>query len=77
MQGDDEALVEELGDLLFQVMFLSLLLEERGVADLGTVAERLREKLIRRHPHVFGDRVAETPDDAKKIWREMKQQERA
>jgi nucleoside triphosphate diphosphatase len=74
--GDDEALIEELGDLLFQVMFLSLLLEERGVSDLAAVAERLREKLIRRHPHVFGDLHAETAEDAKAIWRQMKEHER-
>jgi uncharacterized protein YabN with tetrapyrrole methylase and pyrophosphatase domain len=75
--GDDPALVEELGDLLFQVVFLSLLLEERGVADLGEIADRLTAKLIRRHPHVFGEETAATVEDAKAIWRRMKEQERS
>jgi len=53
--GDDGKLLDELGDVLFQVHFLALLLEERGVGDLRAVAEHVREKLIRRHPHIFGD----------------------
>lgn len=53
MRGDDQALLDELGDVLFQVHFLSLLLEERGAGDMAQVAEHCREKLIRRHPHVF------------------------
>jgi uncharacterized protein YabN with tetrapyrrole methylase and pyrophosphatase domain len=74
--GDDGALVEELGDLLFQVWFLALLLEERGVSDLGTVAEQLTEKLIRRHPHVFGDVKAETAEEAIEVWRRVKDEEK-
>jgi MazG family protein len=54
-RGDDAKLRDELGDVLFQVHFLSLLLEERGVGDLAAVADGVREKLIRRHPHVFGE----------------------
>jgi MazG family protein len=53
--GDDDKMLDELGDVLFQVYFLALLLEERGAGDLATVADQMREKLIRRHPHVFGD----------------------
>jgi len=53
--GDDAKLLDELGDVLFQVHFLSLLLEERGAGSLADVAEHSRAKLIRRHPHVFGD----------------------
>ena len=52
-RGDDAKLLDELGDVLFQVHFLSLLLEERGAGDLAQVAEHCRQKLIRRHPHVF------------------------
>jgi uncharacterized protein YabN with tetrapyrrole methylase and pyrophosphatase domain len=52
--GDDAKLLDELGDVLFQVYFLSLLLEERGQGSLAEVAEHCRQKLIRRHPHVFG-----------------------
>ncbi len=52
-RGDDARLLDELGDVLFQVHFLALLLEERGAGDLAAVAEHCREKLIRRHPHIF------------------------
>ncbi len=54
-RGDDEKLRDELGDVLFQVLFLSLLLEERDAGSLGEVAEGMSAKLIRRHPHVFGE----------------------
>ena len=70
--GDDEALRGELGDLLFQVYFLSLLLEERGAGDLDTVARGLHEKLVRRHPHVFGDADAATPGRVRERWDELK-----
>ncbi len=53
--GDDAKLLDELGDVLFQVHFLSLLLEERGSGTLADVAEHCCQKLIRRHPHVFAD----------------------
>ncbi len=76
LAGDDEAMVEELGDLLFQVWFLALLLEERGVGDLGAVAESLTEKLIRRHPHVFGEVKAETAEEAIEVWRRVKREEK-
>ncbi len=77
LAGDDDALVEELGDLLFQVWFLALLLEERGVGDLGTVAGGLTEKLIRRHPHVFGEVKAETAEEAIEVWRQVKREEKS
>ncbi len=56
--GDDAKLVDELGDVLFQVHFLALLLEERGAGGLAEVAEGTIQKLIRRHPHVFGEAEA-------------------
>ena len=74
--GDDAKLREELGDLLFQVWFLALLMEERGAGDLAAVADGLRDKLIRRHPHVYGDVKAETAEDAIDAWREAKRKER-
>ena len=52
--GDDAKLLDELGDVLFQVYFIALLLEERGKGSLAEVADGCRAKLIRRHPHVFG-----------------------
>src|SRR5437588_13050780 len=59
-RGDDSKLIDELGDVLFQVHFLSLLLEERGAGDLAEVAKHVTSKLIRRHPHVFGEVQAST-----------------
>src|SRR5881398_4004496 len=58
---DDAKLADELGDLLFQVYFLALLLQERGGEDLESAARLIHEKLVRRHPHVFGDVEADTP----------------
>ena len=72
MAADDEKLLDELGDLLFQVFFLSLLLEERGQGDLAAVADAIREKLIRRHPHVFGDAEVDSARAVKKRWEELK-----
>jgi MazG family protein len=66
--GDDAKLLDELGDVLYQVYFLSLLLEERGAGDLAAVADNTREKLIRRHPHVFGETVARNAAEAIKSW---------
>jgi nucleoside triphosphate diphosphatase len=73
--GDDAKLLDELGDVLFQVMFLSLLLEERGAGDLPAVAEHCRQKLIRRHPHVFGDVEAERAADVVRNWDAIKRRE--
>jgi MazG family protein len=70
--GDDAKMLDELGDVLFQVYFLSLLLEERGKGSLAEVAEHCREKLIRRHPHVFGDREADTAGDVVRNWNQIK-----
>jgi len=80
---DDAKLLDELGDVLFQVHFLSLLLEERGTGDLATVAEHCREKLIRRHPHVFptaasgdpateGDVEARSAGEVLRNWDQIK-----
>ncbi len=73
--GDDAKLLDELGDVLFQVYFLALLLEERGQGDLATVADGCRQKLIRRHPHVFGERAAETAADVIRNWTEIKRED--
>jgi len=73
--GDDHKMVDELGDVLFQVHFLSLLLEERGVATMADVAEHCRQKLIRRHPHVYGSADAETAGEVLRNWDQIKQTE--
>ncbi|MGH2880943.1 MAG: MazG family protein [Solirubrobacteraceae bacterium] len=70
--GDDAKLLDELGDVLFQVMFLSLLLEERGTGDLGQVAEHCRQKLIRRHPHVFADTEVADAGEVLRNWDAIK-----
>ena len=70
--GDDAKLADELGDLLFQVYFLSLLLQERGSSDLEDVARLVHEKLVRRHPHVFGDAEARTAGRVRERWEEIK-----
>src|SRR5262245_58265148 len=67
-------MVDELGDVLFQVLFLSLLLEERGEGDLAAVAESCAAKLIRRHPHVYGDRDLETAGEVLAQWEEIKRE---
>ena len=72
---DDAKLLDELGDLLFQTVFLALLLEERGSGDLAEVARGIRAKLIRRHPHVFGDAELETPAAVKGRWEELKREQ--
>src|SRR5262245_45538768 len=69
---DFDALRGELGDLLFQVYFLALLLDERGEGDLEAVARGVHEKLVRRHPHVFADADAHTPGRVKERWEELK-----
>jgi len=76
---DDAKLLDELGDVLFQVHFLALLLEERGAGGLAEVAEHCTEKLVRRHPHVFGEdeRGARptTAADVLRNWDEIKRHE--
>jgi MazG family protein len=69
---DDAKLLDELGDVLFQVHFLSLLLEERGAGSLADVAEHVRQKLIRRHPHVFGEVEAQTAGQVLRNWDAIK-----
>jgi XTP/dITP diphosphohydrolase/tetrapyrrole methylase family protein/MazG family protein/ATP diphosphatase len=72
---DDAKLIDELGDVLFQVHFLALLLEERGMGGLSEVADHCTEKLIRRHPHVFGDTRAETAGEVLRNWDAIKKSE--
>jgi MazG family protein len=72
---DDAKLLDELGDVLFQVHFLSLLMEERGAGDLAAVAEHCRQKLIRRHPHVFGDREVANAGEVLRNWDQIKKTE--
>jgi tetrapyrrole methylase family protein/MazG family protein len=74
--GDPAKLEEELGDLLYQVYFHAMLGAEEGDYTLADVARGIREKLVRRHPHVFGDAHAETIADVAAIWTRVKAEER-
>ncbi len=71
-----DALEDELGDLLFQVVFYSRLAEEERRFNIDDVIERVHAKLVRRHPHVFGNVRARTPDEALKSWLKVKERER-
>jgi MazG family protein len=72
LSGDDAKLLDELGDVLFQVYFLALLMEEREAGDLGVVADHCRRKLIRRHPHVFGEVQAADAAQVLENWDSIK-----
>jgi len=74
--GDREHLREELGDLLFQVVFHARIAEERGWFGFSEVANGIREKLVRRHPHLFAGATL-APQDLMRVWEEQKAQERA
>ena len=70
-------LTEELGDLLLQPVFLAEMAAEQQLFTITDCLQAINEKLVRRHPHVFGDGVADTADDVKQRWDEIKQQEKA
>ena len=76
-RGALDELRDELGDLLLQVVFHARMAEERGLFDFGGVVEAITSKLIRRHPHVFGDARNLSPDEVKRLWDEIKRAEKA
>ncbi len=75
-RGDIGDLREELGDLLLQVVFHARMAQEQGAFDFGGVVEAITEKLIRRHPHVFGETRDLSPDQVKALWGEIKAEEK-
>jgi nucleoside triphosphate diphosphatase len=75
-RGATEDLREELGDLLLQVVFHARMAEEAGLFDFGGVVEAITAKLVRRHPHVFGDAGALNSDDVKALWGRIKAEEK-
>jgi len=75
--GDPELLCEELGDLLLEVLLHVQIAEEHGDFRLSDVIHSISHKLVRRHPHVFGEAVAETPEAVVQQWDELKRRERA
>jgi ATP diphosphatase len=76
-RGDLTDLREELGDLLLQVAFHARMAEEQGAFDFGDVVQTITEKLLRRHPHVFGDARGLSPEDVKHLWERIKDEEKA
>lgn len=75
-QGDKQALKEELGDLLLQVVFHAQMAKEEGSFDFHDIVEVLNDKLIRRHPHVFGDEEITSATAQEKAWEAQKEKER-
>ena len=73
---DWPSLEEELGDLLLQPVFFAEMAQEQGLFSIADSIDAINEKLVRRHPHVFGDAHAETPEDVKVRWDEIKKQEK-
>jgi len=74
--GDRSELKEELGDLLLQVVFQAQICDEEGAFNFDDVAETIADKLVRRHPHVFGDAQADTPDEVIRNWEKIKKTEK-
>jgi ATP diphosphatase len=75
-RGDRDALRDELGDLLFQVVFHARMAQERGWFEFADVARAIHDKLVRRHPHVFGDVRIENAEELTKLWETAKARER-
>jgi MazG family protein len=75
-KADSQALKEELGDLLFQILFITEISAESGLFSLDDVMEGIKEKMIRRHPHVFGDIKVNSVQEVKDNWQQIKKQER-
>ena len=75
-EGDDDELMGELGDLLLQVVFHGNIAQERGAFGIPAIVERVSEKMVRRHPHVFGTDAATTSGDVLRSWEAIKAQER-
>ncbi|MBC8337549.1 MAG: nucleoside triphosphate pyrophosphohydrolase [Alphaproteobacteria bacterium] len=74
---DMDSLKDELGDLLFQVVFYAQMAKEEGAFDFHDIVAGISKKMVRRHPHVFADAVYDNPDERLNAWEETKRQERA
>ncbi len=74
---DDENFCEELGDLLLQVVFHAAIAEEQGRFSIREVIDGVNKKLIRRHPHVFGEAKVSSPEEALAMWKAVKAEEKA
>lgn len=74
---DMENLCEELGDVLFSVMLHSQIAKEEGAFTIDDVINGICGKMVRRHPHVFGDETVNTPEEGRALWEKIKMQEKA
>ena len=75
LEQDADKLKEELGDLLLEIGLYAAIAEEKEEFKFDDVVNGICEKLLRRHPHIFGDRKAETPEEVEKLWEEVKSKE--
>ena len=75
-RGSTEDVCQELGDLLFQIVFLARLAAEKGEFDLVTVIEKITQKMVRRHPHVFGEAHLQNAEEVADNWATIKRKER-
>ncbi len=74
---DYDNLREELGDILWHVLFMSRIAEERGLFTVDDVMAELEDKIVRRHPHVFGNEKIDDPAEVMELWRRIKAEEKA
>ncbi len=74
--GSADDVCEELGDVLFHIFFIACMFKERGDFDIQNVADKIVQKMVRRHPHVFGDKTADTVEEIKERWQRIKQAEK-
>lgn len=74
---DDENLCEELGDVLLQVVMHAQIAAERGSFTIDDVVQGVSEKMIRRHPHVFGNVKVSSPEESLELWKKIKEQEKS
>jgi len=75
--GNYHSIAEELGDLLFEIVFAARILEEKGVCEIEDIITGIAEKMIERHPHIFGDKILTTAEEVNKSWEEIKAQKRS
>lgn len=75
LEGDLEEVKEEIGDLVLHMVFYAKIAEEQNAFDIGDALESIAEKLIRRHPHIYGDVIVEGEDQVKQNWEQIKKKE--
>jgi len=76
-EQDNESVAEEWGDTFFTLLATAAAAEEQGIFTISNALDRVHEKMVGRHGHIFGDRTAETPEDVVNLWHEAKAREKA